>query len=618
MLNLFDKEKNKYKSIFELSPEAIVIIDPKGNIVDINGRVYDWLGFKTEELIGKKLGEAPFLNKESQIRAQENFIKRMTGTEILPYELDFVTKKGEKVVGRVIGSSIRDRNNKITSVIIMISDITKYKESDDALKESEEKYRRLVNLAQEGIWLIDDKANTTFANPRMAEMLGYKPEEMMGKHLFSFMDEKGKEIAKVNIERRKKGIKEQHDFEFLRKDGSRIYTSLETSSINDKDGKYLGALAVVADITQRKLMEFKIKESEEKYKNIISSSPEAITLTDLNGRIIYCNQATLDLLGLSNKNEIVGKTCIDFMLPLDKKIALKNIEKTLKLGVLKNVEYALLKKDGQKFPVDFSASVIKDSDGKPKFIMNITRDISEKKRVEQAKSEFTSLASHQLRTPLSIMNWYTEMILDGKAGKLSQKQRKYIKEIYVANNKLIKLVNLLLNISRIDLGTFVINISKTDLVKTVNSVIKDLLPQIREKKIKIEKNYPRKSFWVDTDPNIINIVFQNLLSNSVRYTDSGGKIIITFEKQGSSMLIQFSDTGYGIPENQHSQIFSRFFRAENIKSKDPAGIGLGLYIAKSVLEQINGKIWFKSLERKGTTFYVKIPLKITRGKVSTK
>ena len=618
MLNLFDKEKNKYKSIFELSPEAIVIIDPKGNIVDINGRVYDWLGFKTEELIGKKLGEAPFLNKESQIRAQENFIKRMTGTEILPYELDFVTKKGEKVVGRVIGSSIRDRNNKITSVIIMISDITKYKESDDALKESEEKYRRLVNLAQEGIWLIDDKANTTFANPRMAEMLGYKPEEMMGKHLFSFMDEKGKEIAKVNIERRKKGIKEQHDFEFLRKDGSRIYTSLETSSINDKDGKYLGALAVVADITQRKLMEFKIKESEEKYKNIISSSPEAITLTDLNGRIIYCNQATLDLLGLSNKNEIVGKTCIDFMLPLDKKIALKNIEKTLKLGVLKNVEYALLKKDGQKFPVDFSASIIKDSDGKPKFIMNITRDISEKKRVEQAKSEFTSLASHQLRTPLSIMNWYTEMILDGKAGKLSQKQRKYIKEIYVANNKLIKLVNLLLNISRIDLGTFVINISKTDLVKTVNSVIKDLLPQIREKKIKIEKNYPRKSFWVDTDPNIINIVFQNLLSNSVRYTDSGGKIIITFEKQGSSMLIQFSDTGYGIPENQHSQIFSRFFRAENIKSKDPAGIGLGLYIAKSVLEQINGKIWFKSLERKGTTFYVKIPLKITRGKVSTK
>lgn len=618
MFNWPKQEKEKYKSIFELSPEAIVIIDSKGNIIDINGRVYDWLGFKVEELIGKKINEAPFLNEESQIRAQENFIKRMAGAEILPYELDFVTKKGERVVGRVVGSPIRDRNKKITSTIIMISDITKYKESEEALKESEEKYRRLVNLAQEGIWLIDDKANTTFVNPKMAEILGYKLEEMMGKHLFSFMDEKEIEIAKVNLERRKKGIKEQHDFQFLRKDGSRIYTSLETSPINDKNGKYLGALAVVADITQRKLMELKIKESEEKYKNIISSSPEAITLTDLNGKIIYCNQAKLDLHGFSDKKEVIGKTCLDFMLPLDKKIALKNIEKTLRLGVSKNVEFTFLKKDGQKFPVDFSASVIKDSDGKPKFIMNITRDISEQKRVERAKSEFTSLVSHQLRTPLSIMNWYAEMVLDGKAGKLSQKQRKYLKEIYIANNKLIKLVNLLLNISRIDLGTFVINISKTDLVKIINAAIKDLLPQIQKKKIKIKKNYPRKSFWIDTDPNIINIVFQNLLSNSVRYMDDGGKIIITLEKQESSILVQFSDTGYGIPENQKLQIFTKFFRAENIKSKDPTGTGLGLYIAKSVIEQINGKIWFKSNEKEGTTFYVKIPLKITKEKVREK
>ena len=231
-MSLFgNKEINKYKSVFDLSPEAIVIIDPKGNIMDINGRVYDWLGFKAEELIGKKIGEAPFLNEKSQERAQENFIKRMAGGEILPYELEFVTKKGEKLVGRVIGSPIKDRNKKITSVIVMISDITKHKESEEFLKESEEKYRRLVELAQEGIWLIDEKAITTFVNPKMAEILNYKPEEMIGRHLFSFMDEKGVEIAKKNIERRKAGISEQHDFEFLKKDGSRIYASLETSSI---------------------------------------------------------------------------------------------------------------------------------------------------------------------------------------------------------------------------------------------------------------------------------------------------------------------------------------------------------------------------------------------------
>jgi len=487
MFNWSNQEKEKYKSIFELSPEAIVIIDPKGNIVDINGRVYDWLGFKTEELIGKKLNEAPFLNEESQIRAQENFIKRMVGAEILPYELDFVTKKGEKVVGRVIGSPIRDKNKKITSVIIMIS-----------------------------------------------------------------------------------------------------------------------------DITQHKAMEMQIKKSEEKYRNIITSSPDAIVIGDLNGKIIDCNQAALDLLNFNDKKEVIGRNAFEFVIPKERKSAMTVLEKTLKYGQVKNIELTLTTNDGKEFLAEISASVVKDSSGKPEFLVALVKDISERKRVERAKSEFTSIASHQLRTPLSIMNWYTEMVLDGKAGKLSPKQKKYLKEIYVANSKLIKLVNLLLNISRIDLGTFVINVSKTDLVKSMNDVVKDLLPQIREKKIKIEKNYPEKSLWIDTDSNIMNIVFQNLLSNSVRYTDNGGKITITLEKKTSSILIQVSDTGYGIPKNQQSQIFSRFFRAENVKQKDTTGTGLGLYIVKSVIDQIDGEIWFKSNEKEGTTFYVKIPLELKK------
>lgn len=240
MLDLFDKEKNKYKSIFELSPEAIVIIDPKGNIIDINGRIFDWLGFKIEELIGKKIGEAPFLNKESQIRAQENFIKRMAGAEIIPYELDFVTKKGKKVVGRVIGSPIRDNYKKIISVIIMIS-----------------------------------------------------------------------------------------------------------------------------DITQHKAMEMKVQESKEKYKNIISYSPEAITIVDLNGKIIDCNQAKLDLHGFTDKKEIIGQFCLDVIALKDRKNAAKSMEKTLKEGVLKNVEFTFLRKNGEEFPGELSASVVKNSAGQP-------------------------------------------------------------------------------------------------------------------------------------------------------------------------------------------------------------------------------------------------------------
>jgi len=148
-------------------------------------------------------------------------------------------------------------------IVSICNDITDRKKVELALKNSEEKYRQLVENAQEGIWSIDAETKTTFVNQRMAEILGYDVDEMLGKPLFSFMDETGVKLAKYNLERREKGIKEQHDFEFIRKDGNRVYASLETSPILDADGKYLGALAMVADITDRRKMEEEIKKSLE-------------------------------------------------------------------------------------------------------------------------------------------------------------------------------------------------------------------------------------------------------------------------------------------------------------------------------------------------------------------
>jgi PAS domain S-box-containing protein len=154
-------------------------------------------------------------------------------------------------------------------IVAIYNIITDRKNAELALKESEEKYRILVENAQEGIWSIDQESKTNFVNQRMAEILGYEVVEMLGKHLFSFMDEKGVELAKYNLERREKGIKEQHDFEFIRKDGNRVYASLETSPIMAADGKYLGALAMVADITDRKKMEEELKHSLEEKEMLL-------------------------------------------------------------------------------------------------------------------------------------------------------------------------------------------------------------------------------------------------------------------------------------------------------------------------------------------------------------
>jgi two-component system NtrC family sensor kinase len=154
-------------------------------------------------------------------------------------------------------------NPAVAGIVINFRDITERMKAQEALKQSEKRYRQLFESMQEGLWLIDKDSITTFVNPRMAEILGYTAEEMLGKHLFEFMDERGIEVAKYNLERRRQGIKEQHDFEFIRKDGARVYASLETSPITDEAGNYVGALACVADITERKRMEEEKQRMEE-------------------------------------------------------------------------------------------------------------------------------------------------------------------------------------------------------------------------------------------------------------------------------------------------------------------------------------------------------------------
>jgi PAS domain S-box-containing protein len=155
-----------------------------------------------------------------------------------------------------------DRSGNVDRVIEYSFDATERKQAEEALRQSERQYRQLLETLQEGIWVIDANAQTTFVNPRMAEMLGSTVEEMRGKHLFSFMDEHGIEIATRNLQRREQGIKEQHDFEFLRKDGTRVLALLETSPIFDDHGTYLGAIASLQDITRRRQTEEALRRSE--------------------------------------------------------------------------------------------------------------------------------------------------------------------------------------------------------------------------------------------------------------------------------------------------------------------------------------------------------------------
>lgn len=231
------------------------------------------------------------------------------------------------------------------------------------------------------------------------------------------------------------------------------------------------------------------------------------------------------------------------------------------------------------------------------------------KEVDRAKTEFVSLASHQLRTPLTSISWFSEMLLKNEVGLLNPKQKEYLDEVYTQNRRMIDLVDDLLNSSRVDMGMLNIEPRKIDLKEILESVLEEMDPLVREKNIELEKNIAESLPSVETDPEMVRIVFQNLISNAVKYTPEKGKVTVALSSSGSHLEFKVTDTGYGIPKSQQNRVFTKMFRADNIRSKVTDGTGLGLYIARAVAKELKGKLHFVSEENKGTIFFVDLPIR---------
>jgi len=261
--------------------------------------------------------------------------------------------------------------------------------------------------------------------------------------------------------------------------------------------------------------------------------------------------------------------------------------------------------------------------------------VSTHRELAQAKSDFVSMASHELRTPISIIKWYIDYVRSEDAGPLTKEQKEYLEKAYESNERIIELINALLDVSRIDLGTFSIEPKPTDVNVKAEEAIEKFLPMLIKKEIKLEKSFDKMPM-LSLDPRLIRIVLENILSNSIKYTPEKGRVKFEIKKTDSNMLIKIADNGLGISREMRPKIFSKMFRADNAKKMVAGGTGLGLYIAKAVIEKSGGRIWFESpsLEilldeeknnpkiiankNKGTTFFITIPLRGMKEKRGTK
>lgn len=239
----------------------------------------------------------------------------------------------------------------------------------------------------------------------------------------------------------------------------------------------------------------------------------------------------------------------------------------------------------------------------------ILRDATREKQIERMKSEFVSIAAHQLRTPLSAIKWTLRMLLDGDLGKTTLEQRDFLGKTYKANERMIALVNGLLDITRIEEGRYLYKPVLTDLENMIQLIIDSYQEQIKRRKLSLEFNKPKDKLpKVSIDVEKMRLVIQNLIDNAMRYTPAGGQVTVSLNNGKKEIEVSVKDTGIGIPKSQQQRVFTKFFRGANVIKIDTEGTGLGLFIAKNIIEAHGGKIWFESAENKGTTFYLTLPI----------
>ncbi len=240
--------------------------------------------------------------------------------------------------------------------------------------------------------------------------------------------------------------------------------------------------------------------------------------------------------------------------------------------------------------------------------LELSRANEKLQELDQIKSNFISVVAHQLRTPLSGVKWTINMILNGDLGEMNNDQKTFLMKTYESNNRMISLVNDMLNTDRIQSGNIKYKFRFVNIVDLLDNVLFEISPIATKKAIVIEfKSKLDKLPQALIDPNTVRSVLQNLLENAIKYTIQGGKIELNIKAVGEYLQVSIHDNGIGIPAMQREMIFNRFFRADNAIKYETDGSGLGLYIAKELVEKNGGKLWFDSIEGMGTTFYFTVP-----------
>jgi PAS domain S-box-containing protein len=598
----------RYRRLFEAVEDGILLVDfNTGIILNANRFLINLFGYSKKDFLKKYLWE---VNAFKSIFASKDSFATLRKKKSTRFEDLLLETKTKKKIYVKFTSNLYWVGD-ATIIQCNFHDITDCRQVEEALWENEEKYKDIFNNVRDEILYLDTNGRVVDVNPRVKEIFGWTPEEVIGKDftkigLFKKQDERMYRAALRDVIVAGESKTPLVELSLKDKNGKDIFVEASTDFIK-RDGKVEKVLLTVRDIRERK----KAREKME-FNNIVlhtqqETSLDGILIVDPKGEIISFNQHFVDMWGI----------------PLDV-IKLKSYERTQRSMVNKlidpdefihKIKYLyearneksrdrIALKNGRIF--DYYSAPMSGAEGKYYGRVWYFRDITKEAEIDKAKTEFVSLASHELRTPLTAIDGITAMIRAGEYGEVSSNLKQPLEDINTSSERLIHLVNDLLSLARMQAGRLKYRLVEVDIKPTIEKAISLLQIIAKPKGLKLSAS-DMDSANVLTDVDKLEQILDNIIGNSLKFTDTGS-VTVSTRVAGDKVEVYITDTGIGIAEENQAKLFGRFEQLESGLDR-PAGTGLGLYISREMIRKMGGDLWLeKSKSGVGSTFAFSLPL----------
>lgn len=493
------------------------------------------------------------------------------------------------------------------------------KMAEKTIHLGEEIYRSMFQNAANLILLVDKNGIIADCNFRVEELLGYRQDELTGQPISSiiFSDYLTK-LQEASEEIKNRGFSFNKEYRMARKDGRPVDVNVNSSGLKDENGDHVQIIYIIEDIGERKKAEKMLKESEGRYRSLFQNNGAVTMLIDPDtGDILDANPAACSYYGYASENMLSLNIADINILPEEQ--ILEELEQAksrdmnhlyfthrLANGVLRDVEnysYPILI-DGKKILY----AIISDITDTKKMENELVRAKMEAEVANQTKSEFLASMSHELRTPMNSIIGFSDMLLTQDFGPLNEKQLRYVNNISVSGRHLLKLINDVLDLSKVEAGKMELNVEKFSISGSVSEIKTLLTPLASKKSIQILSTFDDDLTIIKADRTKFNQILYNLMDNAIKFTPEGGHVIVDARVGEDEAKITIKDTGVGISEEEVQKVFQPFTQLRNSKYGKQVGTGLGLSLVKKFVEMHAGKIWVESEFGKGSKFIFTLPL----------